>query len=76
MIRTGVTTRRRLRLTALAGLALTALAACGRDTAVAPATPVLPTNPAIPAEYRGAAFIMDVSTLRMPSDSTWKMPST
>ncbi len=43
--------------------ALFALGACSEGTPVNVA-PVLPGAPAIPAQYRGAAFIMDVSALK------------
>jgi hypothetical protein len=43
--------------------ALMALAACS-DSAPVAVDPVLPDNPAIPAQYRSAAFIMDVSAVR------------
>jgi hypothetical protein len=46
------------------GLALAVLAACGREASVGPVSPELPDNPVIPPQYRGAAFIMDVSTLK------------
>jgi hypothetical protein len=39
------------------------LSACA-DTALTPPAAVLPTNPAIPAQYRGAAFIFDVSATK------------
>jgi hypothetical protein len=42
---------------------MVAMAACS-DKAAAPVDPVLPGNPPIPAQYRGAAFLMDVSALR------------
>src|SRR5262247_2265641 len=52
------------RLAALTGAAaLFALAACSSDSPVG-AAPKLPDNPTIPPQYRGAAFIMDVSTLK------------
>lgn len=46
------------------GLALAVLAACGREASVGPIDPELPNNPVIPPQYRGAAFIVDVSTLK------------
>ncbi len=42
---------------------MVALAACS-DSAPASVDPVLPGNPPIPTQYRGAAFIMDVSAVR------------
>ncbi len=42
---------------------LMALAACS-DSAPVAVDPVLPGNPPIPAQYRSAAFIMDISALR------------
>ncbi len=52
------------RVTALTtSAALLLLAACAAESP-APAAPVLPGNPAIPAQYRGAAFIMDVSATK------------
>jgi|GEM_PF-2015343 len=42
---------------------MVALAACS-DSAPASVDPVLPGNPPIPAQYRGAAFIMDISAVR------------
>src|SRR5215510_9811499 len=44
----------------IAGLATIALSACSKESPVG-ASPDLPDNPPIPAQYRGAAFIMDVS---------------
>src|SRR5262245_28640575 len=44
----------------IAGLATIALSACSKESPVG-AAPELPDNPPIPAQYRGAAFIMDVS---------------
>lgn len=43
--------------------ALVVLGACSADTP-ASVSPVLPGNPSIPTQYRGAAFIMDVSALK------------
>jgi hypothetical protein len=43
--------------------AMIALAACA-DTALMPPAAVLPTDPAIPAQYRAAAFIFDVSATK------------
>jgi hypothetical protein len=43
--------------------AMIALAACA-DTALTPPAAVLPTDPAIPAQYRAAAFIFDVSATK------------
>src|SRR5262245_5482515 len=43
--------------------ALLALTACSQDNAVGTA-PQLPGNPSVPPQYRGAAFIMDVSPLK------------
>ena len=59
------TSRGRMRTSFAALVSSLALfaSACGQDGAVAPAKPELPTTPAIPAQYRGAAFIADVSTL-------------
>lgn len=52
------------RLVSLASVAtLFAFAACSTDAPVG-ATPQLPTNPVVPPQYRGAAFIMDVSALK------------
>jgi hypothetical protein len=48
---------------AVAVMALVA-AACGKDSTVAPAEPELPGNPVIPPQYRGAAFIADISSLK------------
>jgi hypothetical protein len=48
-------------------LAMTALAmfgACAEQSTSAPVDPVLPTAPSIPAQYRGAAFLMDVSATK------------
>jgi hypothetical protein len=39
------------------------LGACAGETPASVA-PVLPSNPGVPAQYRGAAFIMDVSALK------------
>ena len=39
------------------------LSACA-DTALTPPAAVLPTDPAIPAQYRGAAFIFDVNATK------------
>jgi hypothetical protein len=44
--------------------ALLALGACAEQNAPAPVAPVLPGVSAIPTQYRGAAFIMDVSSTR------------
>ncbi|MBC7895852.1 MAG: carboxypeptidase regulatory-like domain-containing protein [Cytophagaceae bacterium] len=56
--------RRRFSFTTAAlGLSL-ALVACGREASVGPVRPELPDNPPIPPQYRGAAFIMDVSSLK------------
>ncbi len=49
---------------ALAGAVALVLAACGQEGTIAPLTPELPSAPFIPPQYRGAAFEMDVSTLR------------
>lgn len=58
------TRARRFSFTAAAvGLSM-ALAACGREASIGPVRPELPDNPPIPPQYRGAAFIMDVSSLR------------
>ncbi len=48
---------------AVVGLTM-ALAACGREASIGPVRPELPDNPPIPPQYRGAAFVMDVSSLR------------
>ena len=39
-------------------------AACGKDSTVAPVNPQLPSSPVIPPQYRGAAFIADISSLK------------
>jgi len=39
-------------------------AACGKDSTVAPVNPELPSSPVIPPQYRGAAFIADISSLK------------
>ncbi|MBK8250996.1 MAG: carboxypeptidase regulatory-like domain-containing protein [Gemmatimonadetes bacterium] len=54
---------RRFFTTAAAGLALV-LAACGKEAGVGPVNPELPSNPVIPPQYRGAAFVVDVSSLK------------
>ncbi len=46
-----------------AALSLFTLAACNGDTPVG-ASPQLPSTPVVPPQYRGAAFIMDVSPLK------------
>ncbi len=52
------------RIAPLAAVAtLLAFAACSSDSPVG-ATPQLPGNPVVPPQYRGAAFIMDVSPLK------------
>lgn len=50
-----------LRRSTCLGVLLVAFAACALP-APDPIAPVFPENPAIPAPYRGAAFILDVST--------------
>ncbi len=58
---------------------MVALAACS-DTASAPVAPVLPGNPPIPAQYRGAAFVFNVNagrktvTVTNPTASTINSP--
>ncbi len=42
---------------------LVVMGACA-DKSPAGADPVLPSNPPIPAQYRGAAFVMDVSAVK------------
>lgn len=44
--------------------ALAFLGACAEQSASAPVAPVLPSAPAIPSQYRGAAFLMDVSATK------------
>lgn len=50
------------RVAAMTALAI--LGACSSDGSKAPVAPVLPSTPAIPAQYRGAAFLMDVSATK------------
>ncbi len=56
--------RRRTACTALATVLALVAAACGKDSSVAPVNPELPGNPVIPPQYRGAAFIADISSLK------------
>lgn len=59
-----IMTRVGQRFATLASVAtLLAFAACNSDSPVG-ATPQLPQNPVVPPQYRGAAFIMDVSPLK------------
>lgn len=50
------------RILAMAALAM--FGACAEQSTSAPVDPVLPAGPAIPAQYRGAAFLMDVSATK------------
>ena len=61
MFRVNVLARCVAALSTLATLVM--LGACA-DKSPAGADPVLPSNPPIPAQYRGAAFIMDVSAVK------------
>jgi len=60
----GMHRARRMAWTAAATVMTLVAAACGNDSTVAPINPELPGNPVIPPQYRGAAFIADVSSLR------------
>lgn len=50
------------RVAAMASVIL--LGACASDSTPSLVAPILPGNPAIPSQFRGAAFIMDVSATR------------